>query len=133
MKSLVRKDLIYPELCYQIIGKLFVVWGKLGFGHKEKIYQNAIEQELKDSEINYERELPVRIKYNDNLIGMYYFDFLVENKIVLETKVRNYFAKKDIEQLYSYLKAKNLKLGIIAHFTNSGVKFKRIVNINNNS
>jgi len=61
--------------------------------------------------------------------SIYYFDFLIDGKIILETKVRNYFSKKDIDQLCSYLKVKNLKLGIIAHFTKTGVKFKRIVNL----
>ena len=48
---------------------------------------------------------------------------------ILEIKVKNYFSKSDISQLYSYLKAKGLQLGIIAHFTKTGVKFKRVVNI----
>ena len=61
--------------------------------------------------------------------NLYYFDFLIENKIVLELKARNYFSRKDIDQLFSYLKSKDMKLGIIAHFTKSGVKFKRVVNI----
>ena len=61
-------------------------------------------------------------------MGIYYFDFLIDNKIILELKVRNYFSNKDISQLYSYLKAKDIKLGLIAHFTRSGVKFKRVVN-----
>ncbi len=63
------------------------------------------------------------------MVGRYYFDFLIEDKIILEIKVRNYFSKKDIEQLNSYLKATRLKLGIIAHFTRAGVKLKRIVNL----
>jgi len=37
-----RKDLIYPELCYQIMGILFEIWTEMDFGHKEKFYQKAI-------------------------------------------------------------------------------------------
>jgi GxxExxY protein len=48
--------------------------------------------------------LPVNINYRGKKIGMYYFDFLIEDKIILELKVRNYFSIKDINQLYSYLK-----------------------------
>jgi GxxExxY protein len=124
-----RKDLVYPELSYQILGILFEVWVKLGFGHKERIYQKAIAEEFKSVDLKFREGLPAKIYYKNNLVGIYYFDFLIEDKIILEIKVRNYFSKKDIEQLYSYLKAKNLKLGIIAHFTRTGVKFKRIVNV----
>ena len=128
-QKLQRKDLVYPELCYQIIGILFAVWTEIGFGYKEKIYQSAIEHAFTQSSIKFHRELPVKIQFKGKEVGIYYFDFLVDKKVVLEIKVRNFFSKKDINQLYSYLKAMKLKLGIIAHFTRTGVKFKRIVNL----
>lgn len=128
-KTLERQDLIYPELSYQVVGALFSVYTELGAGYKEKTYQKAIEQAFKIQNLNYVRELPVRITYKNKPVGILFFDFLVDNKIVLEVKVRNYFSVKDINQLYSYLRSKNLKLGIIAHFTKSGVKFKRILNL----
>ena len=124
-----RKDLIYPELCYQVIGILFEVWTEMGFGYKEKVYQNAVAQALEESNVNFKKELPAKIQFRGKPIGIYYFDFLIDNKIILEMKVRNFFSNKDIMQLYSYLKVQQLKLGIIAHFTRSGVKFKRVVNL----
>lgn len=124
-----RKDLVYPELSYQMMGILFDVWTEVGFGHKEKFYQNAVSIGLKNSEMNFDEQVPMKVYYKNQKIGMYYFDFLIESKIVLEIKVRNYFSKKDIEQVYSYLKSNDLKLGIIAHFTRTGVKFKRVVNL----
>ena len=130
MTDLKRKDLIYPDLCYKIIGVLFIIWTEIGFGHKELFYQKAIESELDKKGLKFIKQCPAKINYNGKTIGIYYFDFLIEDKVVLEIKVRNYFSKKNISQLYSYLKAKNLKLGLIAHFTQSGVKFKRVVNIN---
>lgn len=123
-----RKDLIYPELCYRIMGILFNVWKEVGAGHKEKFYQKAAANDFKDKKLAFKEQLPVKINYKGKFIGIYYFDFLVADKIVLEIKVRNYFRKRDIDQLSSYLRARKLKLGIIAHFTNTGVKFKRIVN-----
>jgi len=127
--ELKRKDLIYPDLCYQIMGILFQVWKDIGFGHKEIFYQKATAQGLQDFSLPFKEQVPAKINYKGKFIGIYYFDFLINEKIVLEIKVRNYFYKKDIDQLYVYLKAKNLKLGVIAHFTKTGVKFKRVVNI----
>ncbi|MBU2037332.1 GxxExxY protein [Patescibacteria group bacterium] len=123
-----RKDLIYPELSYQIMGILFDVWKEVGAGHKENFYQRAAANDFRNGKLSFEEQLPVKINYKGKFIGIYYFDFLIDSKIILEIKVRNYFRKKDIDQLYSYLRARKLKLGIIAHFTNTGVKFKRIVN-----
>jgi len=121
--------LIYSDLSYKILGTLFEAWNDIGFGHKESFYQKAVAINLENASLKFEEQLPVNIKYKGKKIGIYYFDYLIEDKIVLELKVRNYFSKKDIKQLYSYLKARDLKLGIIAHFTRAGVKFKRIVNI----
>ena len=100
--TLIRKDLVYPELSYQVIGCLFAVWTKLGCGYKENFYQRAIAQEFTNLGLKFKEQLPVKISYKGKVIGIYYFDFLLENKIVLEVKVRNYFSKKNIEQLYSY-------------------------------
>lgn len=128
-KPIQRQDLIYPDLSYRIVGALFSVYTEIGAGYKEKTYQKAVEEALKLQNLKYARELPARITYKNKLVGVLYFDFLIEDVIVLEIKVRNYFSVKDINQLYSYLRSKKLKLGIIAHFTKSGVKFKRVLNL----
>lgn len=128
--GLKRDDLIYPDLSYKIIGSLFNVWNAVGSNHKEGFYQKAAAKDFTDGGLSFKQQLAVKIKYKGKFIGIYYFDFLIEGKIVLELKVRDYFSKRDVDQLYAYLKARNLKLGIIAHFTKSGVKIKRVVNIN---
>ena len=53
----------------------------------------------------------------------------MEDKIVLELKTGDRFSRQDIEQIYSYLKINNLKLGLLVNFTSRGIKFKRILNI----
>jgi len=129
MPVILRRQLIYSDISQEIIGALFSVFNNLGPGHKESFYQKGMAEELRLIKFSFKEQLPVKIRYKGKFIGIYYFDFLIENKIVLEIKVRNYFSKKDIEQLCRYLRAKGLKLGIIAHFTKTGVKFKRVVNL----
>lgn len=121
--------LIYSDLTHEIIGSLFEVFNNLGFGRKENIYQKALAQELSQGKINYAQQVYSKISYKGKTIGKYYFDFFIDDKVIVEIKVRNYFSIKDINQLYEYLKSSNLKLGIIAHFTKSGVKYKRVVNL----
>ncbi len=124
-----KPDLIYPELSYQIVGVLFDIFLQLGYGYRENQYQRAIEVAFKGVGLNFKRELPVKICYRDKFIATNYLDFLIDGKIVLEIKQGNTFNKRDIDQLYNYLKATGLKLGILARFTRSGVKYKRIINI----
>ncbi|MFH1894448.1 MAG: GxxExxY protein [Patescibacteria group bacterium] len=127
--ELKRNDLVYPDLSYQIIGILFEIYKQIGSGYQEKYYQKIVAAELKNCNLNYKEQVPTPIIYKGNKIGVYFLDFLIENKIILELKRGDKFSQKYIEQVYAYLKATGLKLGIIAAFTRNGVKSKRIVNI----
>jgi GxxExxY protein len=129
IKLLRRNDLVYPTLSYQIVGILFDAYNKLGFGLHEKNYQKAIAQGLMISRLKFQEQVPVKVYFEGKFIGIYYLDFLVENKIILELKKCERFSRKNIEQVLAYLKATKLKLGLIVNFTRSGVKFKRILNI----
>lgn len=127
--KLIRKDLIYPELSYEIIGILFDVFKELGPGHKEKYYQNAIYNTLIKKGYHVQRELYIPLLYQGEKVDSYYLDFLINEKIVLEIKKGDYFKKNSIDQILQYLKTTNLSLGILAQFTSSGVRTKRILNI----
>jgi GxxExxY protein len=123
-----KPDLIYPELSYQIVGVLFDIFLQLGYGYRESQYQKVTEVAFKSAGLNFKRELPIKIYYRNKFIATNYLDFLIDEKVVLEIKQGNVFNKHDIEQLYNYLRVTGLKLGILARFTRSGVKYKRIVN-----
>lgn len=62
------------------------------------------------------------------MVGKYFLDFLVEQKIVLEIKKGNHFSKQNITQVKGYLKITNLKLAILANFMPNIVKFFRALN-----
>ncbi len=129
IRKLNRDDLVYPDLSYKVLGALFDVWNKVGFGYKENVYRKAVAAALRSVGLLVKEQVYTKIIYQDQVIGRCYFDFLVDGKLVLEIKARGYFSKRDIEQLYSYLKSQGLKLGLIIHFSRDGVKYKRVVNI----
>ena len=101
----------------------------MGYGYQEKYYQRAVEKLLKNENIKYDRELSCPLSIIGKNIGRYQLDFLIENKIVLELKVANKFYPRHIKQVLGYLKANNLKLGILAIFTKDGLLYKRIPNL----
>ncbi|RJO59545.1 GxxExxY protein [Candidatus Parcubacteria bacterium] len=127
--ELKRKDLVHPELSYKVIGILFEVFNELGPGLQERYYQRAIAVRLKQINLPYAQEVRVSLDFKVVNIGVYYLDFLIENKIILEIKRGNRFLRQNIDQVVGYLKASKKKLGIIANFTNQGVKYKRILNL----
>ncbi len=128
--EITKKDIIYPKECYKIIGILFDVYNELGSNYQEKYYQRAITIAFKKAGLKFKQQVFIPLKYKDSKIGNYFLDFLIEDIIVLEIKKGDYFSRLNIQQVLAYLKASNLKLGILANFTTSGIKFKRIVNIN---
>jgi len=129
MKSKENIDkVIYPKLSYRLVGILYDVWNKIGWSHKEKYIENAVAVALKNEGITFKEQAKVELKYQEEKIGVYYLDFIVDNRIVLELKRRDYFSQHDIQQILAYLKSTGLKLGILAHFTKNGVRTKRILN-----
>jgi GxxExxY protein len=126
-----RQDLIYPELSFKIVGVLFNVYGQLGYGLYEKTYQKAVALGLKQVGIKFVEQLYAPVTFENKVVGKNYFDFLVEDKIVVELKRGDKFTKAHIDQVYNYLVAKNLKLGILVYFGPRGLHYKRILNIVN--
>ena len=124
-------EIIYKDLSYIIVGAMFEVFNELGYGYQEKHYEKAVEKIFIDKKINYKRQLPYSIIFRGEKIGVYYLDFLVENKIIVELKKGDYFSRKNINQVKEYLKATGLKLALIINFTSYGVKTLRILNPNN--
>lgn len=123
------KDLVYPGLSYQVVGLLFEVSNKLGGNYQEKYYQKAVALELRQAGLKFKEQVRFPLKYKNEPLGAYCPDFLIDDKIVVEIKNNKNFTPKNIQQVYTYLKAFDLKLGILTNFTNSGLIFKRIVNI----
>jgi GxxExxY protein len=123
-----KDKVVYKELSYRIVGILFEVYNELGYGHKEKNYEEAIAHSFTENEILFKRQAPYAIKFKEKVVGKSYLDFLVDNKIVLEIKKGDYFSKSNISQVKEYLAITKMKLAILANFTSTGVKFHRVLN-----
>jgi GxxExxY protein len=70
----------------------------------------------------------VKILYKDQDVGKYFLDFVVEDKIIAELKVRPKLGYAHIQQVMGYLKATDHKLAILIYFTRDGVKSRRVLN-----
>ena len=124
-----ESKVVYSDESYKIMAVAFKVFNKIGFGMSEKYYQEAFAKELENEKIPYEKEKLIRLTYDNQNIGRYFLDFLIENKIVIELKVRPRFGYVHIKQAMGYLKSGDYKLAILIYFTQDGVKYKRVVNV----
>lgn len=110
------------------MGALFKVHNKLGNSYQEKYYQRAVAKELKLQNISFIQEFEIKLDYEEESIGKYFLDFLIEEKIILETKAEPIITLSFQRQVLAYLKSTNLKLGIIANFRTPRLTYCRLVN-----
>ncbi|MFA5422667.1 MAG: GxxExxY protein [Phycisphaerae bacterium] len=124
----------HSELTGQIIKAAQNVHNKLGYGFLEKVYHNALLIELPKYGLIAESEKPISVKYEDRIIGEYFADILVENKVILEIKAVKQLNPEHEAQLVNYLKATNIDVGLLLNFGPSlQVKRKIFETLRNNS
>ena len=97
---------IYREEAYRIIGLCMEVHGILGKGHSEIVYKDALEHEFLINQIPFSREKSYQIKYKDIILPRgYNADFVVYNKIILESKAIENLTSSHVKQTLNYLAA----------------------------
>ena len=110
------QDFKYKELTDRIIKIFYKVYGKLGYGFLEKVYENAMMIEFKKEGIAAIAQAPIKVVYESEVVGEYYADMLVEDKIIIELKASNNLAGENEAQLLNYLKATNIEVGLLFNF-----------------
>ena len=118
---------IYPELSYKVMGVAFQVFNDFGFGMSEKFYQKAFAEILERESISFKREYPVVVYYHNKPLAKFFLDFVIEDKLIVELKVRPRMGYVHIKQVMEYLNVTGHKLAIMIYFTKDGVKYRRIL------
>ena len=113
---------------YKIIGLCMEVHNNLGKGFSEIVYKDALQIELRDSEILYEREKEYCVNYKGIVLPhKFYADFVVFGNIILEVKSVKSIADEHITQTLNYLKVSQNKVALIVNFNNDKLQYKRLV------
>ncbi|MFU8847883.1 MAG: GxxExxY protein [Opitutales bacterium] len=122
-------DIVYKDESYKIIGACMEVYNELGSGFLEAVYQEALAIEFELRGIPFLREQLLQIKYKGRILETRYrADFVVFDKIILETKATDSLVSKDVSQAINYLNATKLKLGLLVNFGFSeGLQHKRYI------
>ena len=116
------------DLNHRIIGVAIDVHKKLGPGFQEKIYEEALLKEFQKSGIGYEKQKVVRVDYNGVNLGNQRIDLLVDGEVIVEIKACNKIIPLFRDQVISYLKTTDKRLGLILNFGRSKLEIKRVVN-----
>ncbi len=119
------------EISSKIIGAAIEVHKQLGPGLLESTYEVCLYYELKQLNLDVKQQLALPVYYKEvKLDAGYRIDLLVEDKVIIELKSVDELADIHTAQLLTYLKLKDLKLGLLINFNSVRVidGVKRIVN-----
>ena len=123
-------ELIYEDLTFRIRGSLFRVYNQLGSGFREETYMQAVIIDFAQEGVPFEKEKAYPIFYRGKRVDEYRVDLIAFGKIILELKATSEMHPRFEAQLLSYLKATDLKLGLLVSFGKEELDIRRLVNPN---
>jgi GxxExxY protein len=118
----------FENLSKQIIGAAIEVHRELGPGFLEKIYEEALKLELRKQDLEFEYQKEITVEYLGVVVGTHRLDLIVEDNIIIELKAEKEFEDIHYAQLRSYLKATDMKVGLLLNFAKPTLEIRRIVN-----
>jgi len=129
--SQISTDLIEEEndpQTYAVIGAAMEVHRELGRGFSERVYHLALRAELELRQIPYQAEVELPVHYKARRLDCHYrVDLLCMSSILVELKAHDGLADTDVSQIINYLKASELRRGLLLNFGTRSLQFKRIV------
>ncbi|MBI5408740.1 MAG: GxxExxY protein [Nitrospirae bacterium] len=122
-----EERILYKDVSYKITGLAMEVYNKLGYGFLEKVYENSLVVLFKRENIRAQQQVPVKVSFEGTLVGEYFADILVEDKIILELKSIERITDIHKAQALNYLKATGLRLAILINFGKKKLEYERVV------
>ena len=112
------------EITHRIIGAAYKVFNTLGFGFLESVYKKAMVIELSKNGLKVETEKPLKVHYDDQIVGEFYVDLCISDEIIVELKSVENLTKAHEVQLVNYLNGRKKEIDLLINFGPSGVEVK---------
>lgn len=106
----------YSDITEKIIKCSYDVYNSLGSGFLEKVYENALTLKLKKLGLKAEQQYPINVNFENEVVGEFFADILVEDKIIVELKALKELIDIHEAQLINYLKATKIEVGLLINF-----------------
>jgi GxxExxY protein len=108
--------LMHAEVTGQVIGAAFEVWKTLGYGFLEKVYENALVNEIKRTGLTVQQQFRMDVCYKGIVVGQYAADLFVMGGVIVEVKAEKEHNPKHQAQLLNYLRASGIRVGLLINF-----------------
>jgi len=117
----------YEKITEKIIGCAFTVFKHMGSGYLESVYENCMLIELKKAGLSVKSQQPIQVKYENQIVGHFIADFLIDELIIVELKAVSQLTKIHEAQLVNYLISTGKDVGLLINFGSENVQIKRKV------
>jgi len=111
-----NEKFLHAELTEGIIGCFYNVYNSLHYGFLEKVYENALKFELEKAGYKVEAQRRIEVFYEGRVVGEYFADLIVNDKVILELKAADCICEQHVAQLFNYLRATNIEVGLLLNF-----------------
>jgi len=115
------------EVSERIIGCAYKVSNTLGYGFLEKVYENALAFEIRESGLRVAQQQPVMVRYHGRVVGEYVTDLLVEDFVLAELECVTALDPSHVAQCLNYLKATELRLCLLLDFGRARIEVRRVI------
>jgi len=122
-------NILHKSITDIILKVYYEVYNELGYGFLEKVYQNAMYFELQSLGYKVEAQKQNKVYFKKQLVGEYYSDLLVEDKVIVELKATELLMNVHIAQIMNYLKGTPIEVGLLLNFGEKP-EFKRFIYTN---
>jgi GxxExxY protein len=106
----------HQAITEKIINSFYTVYNILGYGFLEKVYENAMLIELRKAGLDVVPQAPIKVFYNDQIVGEYFADLIVGNSVIVELKATAKLSVEHEAQLLNYLKATKHEVGLLLNY-----------------
>lgn len=110
------EDLLHKEITDKVLKSFYDVYYSLEYGFLEKVYENSMYLDLIEKGLLCYKQKPINVTYKNTLVGEYFADLLVEDKVIIEMKSCETLCEEHEFQLINYLKATDIEVGLLLNF-----------------
>ena len=116
------------ELCEFVRETAYAIHLYHGYGHLEKVYENALAHRLRKAGLNVRQQDPITVFDEDGtIIGEYFADLFIEETLIAELKACRAFANEHTAQILGYLRSARKEHGLLMNFGSYKFQIRKYV------
>jgi len=122
-----NSNYLHSDITKKILEAFYNVYNTLGFGFLEKVYENAMMIELSNLDMECKQQQHIDVFYDEEKVGSYFADIIVEGKVIVELKAAEKLADEHVAQLFNYLRATEIEVGLLLNFGKTPQHKRRVL------